>query len=438
MSNRRLSVLLLCGMAIGGDQIVSAQTVQPNPILWFADFFDPIFGTGGSRGTFTLVRTVTGPPVGGVVLDGTVSPGDTTFVFQVALHPESRALTTLGLQGADVTAAGWIPGSTPNSVGFSAAVRAFNDVQIVLDRTLPAGGTSELFFVSFSPIATGTVLAYWVVEDGAVARVFIGQVSVEGENPPEPPRELLALYDDFEGEGRIDPDKWFGGGGGRPVLEVRRTQAGGRLRLFSQSYAATDANTGSQTGQVFVGFSNPSAVRAIQATIEIESFEARACADNSQPGRVSAQIFGSFFNSGVRTPNSHVNDVAVALDVVRATDSTDPRSTLQIHAGVLMCTTPDCSQADVIAAASLGPVLRGELVTLKVEWDPQNDRFIVQRNEAPEVFLSYTVADSSPAGLVNKIIALNSTVPNCTRAPRPTGRFSVSVERVLVNESAAR
>jgi hypothetical protein len=438
MATRRFALLVLCCFVFGDGQTASAQTVQPNPVSWFADFFDPIHGTGGSRGTFTFVDAVLGLPAGGVQLDGVVSPGDMTFIFQVTLHPESRALTTVGVQGADVTAAGWIPGSTPDSVGFSGAARAFNDVQIVLDGTLGAGQTSELFFVSFSAVSPGTVLAYWIVEEGAAARIFIGNVTVQDEDQPEPPREPLVLYDDFESGARINPEKWFGGGGARPVLDVRRAQAGGRLRLQNRSYAATDTNVGSQTGQVFVGFTNPSAVRAIQATLEVETFEVHACAGNSVPGRASAQIFGSFFNSAIRTPNSHVNDVAVALDVVRGTDSPDPKSTLQINAGVLVCATPDCSQADVIGAANLGPVLRGESVTLKVEWDPQNDRFIVQRGQRPEVSLFYTVPDSSPAGLANKILALNTTVPNCTAAPRPTGLVRISVEQVLVNQSAAK
>lgn len=439
MLSRRFAVLLLSLAVGGGDQSASAQTVQPNPVSWFADFFDPIHGTGGSRGTFTFVGAVMGLPAGGVRLDGTeaVSPSDTTFIFQVALHAESRSLTTVGVQGADVTAAGWIPGSGPDSVGFSGAARAFNDVQIVLNGPLGGGRTSDLFFVSFSAVASGTVLAYWVFEEGAGARIFIGNVTVQ-DDPPEPPREPLVLYDDFESGSRIDAEKWFGDGGNRPVLEVRRAQAGGRLRLLNGSYAATDTNAGSQTGQVFVGFTDPSAVRSVQATLEVETFETRPCAANSHAGGVSTQLFGSFFNSGIRTPNSHVDDVAISVDVVRATDSTDPRGTLRINAGVLVCTTPNCSQADVIAAASLGTVLRGQPVTLKVEWDPQNDRFIVQRDQRPEISLSYTVADSAPPGLANKIIALNSNVQNCAATPRPTGFIKTSVEEVWVNASAGR
>ena len=129
---------------------------------------------------------------------------------------------------------------------------------------------------------------------------------------------------------------------------------------------------------------------------------------------------------------------AISVDIARATDSTAPRGTLQINAGVLICRTANCGQADLIAGASLGPVSRGEPLTLKVEWDPQNDRFIVQRNQQPETFLKYTVPDSSPPGLANKLVAINSTVPSCTTTPRPTGFGRVSVEHVLVNESAVR
>jgi hypothetical protein len=435
MANRRLATLLLCGM-VAAAQGTFAQTLQPASVSWFADFFDPIFGTGGSRGTLSLVTATAGLPAGGVVLDGTVSPGDTTFVFHLSLDPGSRPLTTVGVQGGDVTAAGWIPGTGPDAVGVSGAARAFNDVQIVFDGILGSGGTSALFFVSFSAVSPGTVLAYWVVEENAAARIFIGTATVQQN--PEPPREPLVLYDDFETGARMNPEKWFGAGGERPVLDVRRAQADGQLRLLNRSYSATSTNAGAQTGQIFVGFTDPSAVRAIQATLEIETFENRACAANPQVGRVSTQIFGSFFNSGIPTPNSHVNDVAVSVDVSQATDSRDPRGTLQVNASVLICTVPNCSQANVIAGAALGPVPRGTPVTLKVEWDPRNNRFIVQRDQLPEVFLSYTVPDSSPPGLANKIIALNTTVPNCTTAPRPTGFVRASVEHVFVNQSAVR
>jgi hypothetical protein len=130
--------------------------------------------------------------------------------------------------------------------------------------------------------------------------------------------------------------------------------------------------------------------------------------------------------------------VAFAVDISRATDPLDPRGILRINAAILVCTTPDCSQAIAIATASLGPVSRGEQVTLKLEWDPQNDQFIVQRDQHGEVFLAYTVPDSSPAGLPNKILALNSTVPNCATAPRPTGFIRASFDNVFVNQSAVR
>jgi hypothetical protein len=438
MVSRRWVTFLFCWAIGAAGSTLSAQTVQPNPVSWFADFFDPIFGTGRSKGTFTFVDAVTGLPPGGAVLAGSVSPGDTTFIFQVALDADSRrSLTTVGVLGADVTAAGWIPSSIPSSVGFIGAALAFNDEQVVLDGPLSPGRTSDLFFVSFSAVAVGTELTYWVVEEGAGARIFIGTVAVQNENAPEPPREALVLYDDFEVGPLIDPDKWSGAVFG-PVLDMRRAQAAGRLLQLNRSYAATDANVGAQFGQTFVGFSNPSAVRAVQATLEVEAVESRGCAGNSAPGRVSAQLFGSFFNSAIRTPNSHVNDVAVSVDVSRASDSTDRRNTLRIDAGVFVCTTPDCSQANLITGASLGTVLRGERVTLKVEWDPQNNRFIVQRDQQPEVSLGYTLPDSSPPGLANKILAVNSTVPNCTAASRPTGQMRLSIDQVLVNASAAR
>ena len=200
---RRFAALVVFWSICAGGPIAAAQTLDPPAVSWFADFFDPLFGTGGSRGTMTFVRAVNGVPDGGVLLGGSAAPSDTTFIFQMTLHAESRALTTIGVQGADVTAAGWIPGS---GAGFSGAALAFNDVQIVLDGPLAGGGSSALFFVSVSAASAGTVLAYWVVEEGAGARIFIGTATVVVAPPPEPPREALVLYDDFESGARIDPE----------------------------------------------------------------------------------------------------------------------------------------------------------------------------------------------------------------------------------------
>ena len=208
--------------------------------------------------------------------------------------------------------------------------------------------------------------------------------------------------------------------------------------MLNQSYAGTGGNAGAQTGQVFLAFTDPGAVTAIRATLTVEEIELRGCADNPEPAAVASQIFGSFFNHGIPVPNSHVGDIAVSVDISRTSNSTDPRRVLRINAAILACVTANCAQATLLAGIPLGTVLRGEAVTLKVEWDPGNDRFIFQRDDGPEVPLPYTVSDASAPGLANKIFAVNSTVPNCTAASRPASRGRIAWEEVRVNESAAR
>lgn len=249
---------------------------------------------------------------------------------------------------------------------------------------------------------------------------------------PEP----LVLYDDFSGE-RIAPEKWFGGGGGQP-LDVRRGLHGSRLRLSSRSYARTDSDEGSVFAQVFLGFANPLPITAIAVTARVRDFEVPQCATNHDPGFVAAQLFGTFFNAEGATPNSHVNDVAVAIDIVRSAEVLDTERLFQINAAVLHCRNANCSDVTVLNAQTLGSVRRGDDVRLQVRWEPANDRFAFQRDDEAEAFATYIVPDAAPPGLSNKLLGVNTGVPNCSTEPRPSGLITVLVDEVFVNQSAIR
>jgi hypothetical protein len=241
-------------------------------------------------------------------------------------------------------------------------------------------------------------------------------------------QEPLALYDDFSSP-RIDPDRWIGGGGGDPSLDVVRRVRFGELRLFNRSYAQTDSNLGSRLGQVAAAFTNQRAITAIQATVRVDALATRACSANETAGRAFAQLFGSYFNSATPIPNSHLNDVAAIVDITRSSDSLDPPNVLRINAGVLLCSTPQCSDGTTLAGSPLGTVAAGVPVTIRVQWEPANDRFVFQRGNRPAVFALYTVSDVAPAGNPNKILAVNASVPNCAVTRRPAVPRGVAVER---------
>ena len=109
---------------------------------------------------------------------------------------------------------------------------------------------------------------------------------------------------------------------------------------------------------------------------------------------------------------------------------------LRINAGVLLCSNAQCSGGTTLVGGPLGTVAAGVAVTIRVQWEPANDRFVFQRGNRAELLAPYTVSDVAPAGNPNKILAVNTSVPNCTVTPRPTTVMSASFDDVFLNVSA--
>jgi hypothetical protein len=84
----------------------------------------------------------------------------------------------------------------------------------------------------------------------------------------------------------------------------------------------------------------------------------------------------------------------------------------------------------------LGPVKRGAMARLRVQWDRDTHRFIFQRDDNPEVVALYTVSDTAPPGLQAKILDTVHLVPNCTASPQPVAFIEAFFDDVMVNESA--
>lgn len=254
---------------------------------------------------------------------------------------------------------------------------------------------------------------------------------------PVPALEPLVLYDDFSAK-LIDPDKWFGGGGGFLCEEAIRQTQGGRLRLLCRSYGKTDSDTGTSGCSLTLNFSKPAVVTAIAATIQVKKVQAAGCAiPGSAVADIRALLHGSFFNAGTPTPGSSVNDVRATLRLDRASSSTDPPNVLRVQARAFQCTNDTCSTSTSLGFKDLGPVTSGDIVKLRLQWHSDNNRFIFQRDVQPEVFLSYSVPDTAPPSNQFKYLGVLKDVPNCTATPRPVGFMDAFFDDVMVNQSAA-
>lgn len=248
--------------------------------------------------------------------------------------------------------------------------------------------------------------------------------------------EPLALYDDFNAA-QIDPDKWLReeeGVGTELIVQIQEN----RLRLFNRSYGKTDSDKGRDEGSLFLTFSNPAAVTAIKATVQVNDVRATGCPGNPQATSAGAFLGGSFFNAATPTPGSEANDVRAVIGMVRRSDTRVPADVLYALSLVVHCTTADCKESTYLHSRVLGPVKRGETTTLRVQWDRDNHRFIFQRDDDLEVFAPYTLSDAAPPGRQRKGLRIGYEATNCTAMPRPVAFIEAFIDDVFVNESAAR
>jgi hypothetical protein len=252
--------------------------------------------------------------------------------------------------------------------------------------------------------------------------------------------ERLVPYDDFNAA-HIDPNRWsWTAGWGAAATEAIRQIQDHRLRLVYRSYGRTDSDSEVLGNGHQLFLPNAAAITAIQATVQVNDMVATGCRGNPTSTETFAGLGGFFFNTATPTPGSRLNEVQAGIRIVRASDSSEPPDVLRAQSFVLHCVEErSCSHLDPrtkLHFQDLGPVKRGEMTRLRVQWDRENHRFIFQRGDDPEVFAPYTASDTASGDLHKTLIVLHS-VANCTTTPRPVAFMDASFDDVLVNESAA-
>lgn len=251
--------------------------------------------------------------------------------------------------------------------------------------------------------------------------------------------EPLALYDNFNSS-LINPNNWFGAiSGSTPnaMRESARLILLNRLQLMSRVYSRTDTDDGESSSGESLRFVNPDSFTAIKTTIQVLGYQVQGCGDNDSTSRVRARFAGLFFNTTDNpTPGSALNDVFATIGLYRWAGTTDSPNTLQVSAGILHCRDAVCGLADDLGSADLGTAWVGQRVTLRLEWDQNNHRFIVQRDNQPEIIMPYYLPDTTPPGAKSKRLEVAQFLANCTVQPRPTGFLSAFFDDVYVNASA--
>lgn len=245
--------------------------------------------------------------------------------------------------------------------------------------------------------------------------------------------EPLVPYDTFSTK-LMNPDKWTGftfGEDTGTTREVVREIQRGRLRIEYAAYGDPNFDDGQRGGGTRAHFADSPRVTAFEATVQINSFKVTGCRNNPTPSEVTVHLQGFFFNTGVPIPGNHTNDVTAVIRISRRSDSQDPPQVLRISAQVFIHQGPSLFDQE------MGTVRRGQKVRLRIQWDPDNDRFIFQRDKEPEIFARYTASDAAPPGGNSKFLDVVNAAANCTTDPLPVAFMEAFFDDVFVNESAA-
>ena len=268
------------------------------------------------------------------------------------------------------------------------------------------------------------VLGLWI----ALLLVFVGV--------PAQALESFVLYDDFQVE-RIDANKWSSStfGGGVPAEIVQQID-NGELHRFLRAYGQANSNTGLSGGTSSLTFKNSALVTAIKATVTFTQATTVSCPLNPEPTRVRLVISGSFFNTDsiAHDPGDFAHDVVADFRITRRSDT--PPGMLRAAASVFQCQDRDCNDTIDYADLDLGLIELNKAMTLSMQHDVDNSRFIFTVGSATAVG-SYPVAAVSPTSNPEKSIDLRVRVANCTAAPRPAGTIELLMDNVFVNASAA-
>lgn len=240
-------------------------------------------------------------------------------------------------------------------------------------------------------------------------------------------------FEDFRGR-TIDPARWANS-------EQSRRIRHGALELMQRVWPGTGSDVGVIAVNYNESFLNPNGLNAIKARVRVDDVKVSACPANPAVGDSRARILGGFFNAGAPQAGTQTNDVIAQLRVIRRGDSADPEGVLRVDGVVSQCTNADCSLATTIGTiVDLGTVRAGRHVSVELQWDPDNDRFLFSRDHgraAGEVYYGAVVSDALPPTLPFKQLSTRLVLPNCQTGPRISGMIDASFDSVWVNRSYA-
>lgn len=230
------------------------------------------------------------------------------------------------------------------------------------------------------------------------------------------------LYDDFNGNLLLNPDKWAGfnsKGDAGSTLELSRRVQGAHLVLSQQVYGGSDYDA----GEYFQSNALTAPIHPKAFTIHgfFRELEMLGCSvpDSSVHTFGLLRIANPIFNTGN-------GDVHVWFDVSRyAIWGGDPN---QLSVTAILFNT---STSEVLGILELGIVRIGQRFTLWMEWLPDSDEVRFRLNNDPIGSITYNLPDETPPweGLT---IYTEAGASNCTEEQTFSG-MEVHIDDVYIN-----
>ncbi len=438
--------------AFGCPPSAACTTPFPNIVGPVTDVVGLFFSFDNATGDYeaTMIASAANPFIGDVTVNVNLFNGDTgTHFFNSSKHFLNTPSTSITLTGSNLQLLAWQAGDQ--------VAACEGPGGIIPEPCLGGLGSSIDFSSGVINFQAGSQTARDGTQSSPPATIVAAV--------PEPSGQLVT-YDRFLKK-PLDAEKWVPNGISFGVLDVRREVSGKRARLKLRAYADTTTNIGRQTHNNALEF--PAGIQAditrIRVKAEVKTAKQIACATNPNPGNgrlLLPRIGGQWFNDGtcVTPPclqsNGNIDflgDMFAVIELRQNSNMPDGAKVFRIVAQLFHCSDPtdrNCSVGgttllfDTTTLGTLRLRGRGKIrkVTLDIEWDAANNRFIYRRDKRPPLFASYPSAlNQGPASFPGKEIFIQGRVQNCdltgpTPQERPTAEADVRIKRVQINASA--
>jgi hypothetical protein len=262
---------------------------------------------------------------------------------------------------------------------------------------------------------------------------------------PAQAHDRWVLYDSFNSE-FMDIERWATSerrDQGVMILESVRELHGGRLHMMGRTFGNTSAPySGTRAGDVNSSFGFEKVFKSLKVSVKVNDVEVTGCPDvNTFASSSRARLVGFFFNAGeitpLPTPPGRTNDVLVQIRIQRSSNSTDKRRVLEVWADVGRCTDAPCigASGDGILPALLGNINLGQWATIEINWDIDNDRFILKLNKEPTIVVDFPSTWAiNPVSSPANTLGVANRIASCPADERAMGFIDAEFENLFVKE----